>query len=272
MGPQDHLEVGVKARRQLYVLNRLEKRHQIEESSVWTFSSTDATVVNDSYAVVAVVIVIVVVVGCSGVAVWDELVVCAAVVVGIGAGARARVAGATGSRTTHRSVIDTDKMRFNTMSGDERNIRYDTMITEHQLTRTIACTEDRRKCYKDKFCISGSQASRREIKAEQFNRKSFLIIVESHRVNAMKIKSGIEFCSNEVSNLSTSSFRLSGLPPRTIITVKLFLLSLQIDDIVSCKNSEKNLDSYYFVTLFDFLSLKNDVNLISKSNKQKNFF
>jgi hypothetical protein len=38
----------------------------------------------------------------------------------------------------------------------------------------------------------------------------------------------------------------------------------------SCKNSKKNLDSYYFVTLFDFLSLKNDVNVASKSNKQKN--
>ncbi len=36
-----------------------------------------------------------------------------------------------------------------------------------------------------------------------------------------------------------------------------------------CKNSKKNLDSYYFVTLFDFLSLKNDVNVASKSNKQK---
>ena len=32
----------------------------------------------------------------------------------------------------------------------------------------------------------------------------------------------------------------------------------------SCKNSKKNLDSYYFVTLFDFLSLKNDVNVTSK--------
>jgi hypothetical protein len=31
----------------------------------------------------------------------------------------------------------------------------------------------------------------------------------------------------------------------------------------------KTLDSYYFVTLFDFLSLKNDVNVYSKSNKQK---
>jgi hypothetical protein len=32
-------------------------------------------------------------------------------------------------------------------------------------------------------------------------------------------------------------------------------------------NSKKNLDYYYFVTLFDFLSLKNDVNVASKSNK-----
>jgi hypothetical protein len=37
----------------------------------------------------------------------------------------------------------------------------------------------------------------------------------------------------------------------------------------SCKNSKKNLDSYYFVTLFDYLSLKKDVNVPSKSNKQK---
>jgi hypothetical protein len=32
---------------------------------------------------------------------------------------------------------------------------------------------------------------------------------------------------------------------------------------------KKNLDSYYFVTLFDFLSLKYDVNVPSTSNKQK---
>jgi hypothetical protein len=37
----------------------------------------------------------------------------------------------------------------------------------------------------------------------------------------------------------------------------------------SCKNSKKNFDSYYFVTLFDFLCVKNDVNVASKSNKQK---
>ena len=32
---------------------------------------------------------------------------------------------------------------------------------------------------------------------------------------------------------------------------------------------QKNLDSFSFVTLFDFLSLKNDVNVPSKSYKQK---
>jgi hypothetical protein len=40
----------------------------------------------------------------------------------------------------------------------------------------------------------------------------------------------------------------------------------------SCKNSKKNLDSYCFVTLFDLLSLKNYVNVPSKSNKQKKLF
>ncbi len=32
---------------------------------------------------------------------------------------------------------------------------------------------------------------------------------------------------------------------------------------------KKNLESYYFATLCDFLSLKNNVNVPSKSNKQK---
>jgi hypothetical protein len=36
--------------------------------------------------------------------------------------------------------------------------------------------------------------------------------------------------------------------------------------IIMQMHSKKNLDSYYFVTL---LSLKNDVNVASKSNKQK---
>jgi hypothetical protein len=44
---------------------------------------------------------------------------------------------------------------------------------------------------------------------------------------------------------------------------------IRIRILLSCKNSRKNLDSYYFVTLFDFLYLKNDVNVASKSNKQK---
>ncbi len=38
------------------------------------------------------------------------------------------------------------------------------------------------------------------------------------------------------------------------------------------QKKQENLDSYYFVTLFDFLSLKSDVNVPSKSNNQKNFF
>jgi hypothetical protein len=41
------------------------------------------------------------------------------------------------------------------------------------------------------------------------------------------------------------------------------------DPSIIMQNSKKNLDSFYFVTLFDFLSLKNDVNVPSKSNKQK---
>ncbi len=42
----------------------------------------------------------------------------------------------------------------------------------------------------------------------------------------------------------------------------------------SSKNSKKNLDSYRTVLwlLLDFVSLKNDVNVPSKSNKQKNLF
>jgi hypothetical protein len=35
------------------------------------------------------------------------------------------------------------------------------------------------------------------------------------------------------------------------------------------KYGKKNLDSFYFVTLFDFLSLKNYVNVPSNSTKQK---
>jgi hypothetical protein len=36
------------------------------------------------------------------------------------------------------------------------------------------------------------------------------------------------------------------------------------------KNSKKKFVSYSFLTFYDFLSMKNDVNVPSKSNKQKN--
>ncbi len=56
-----------------------------------------------------------------------------------------------------------------------------------------------------------------------------------------------------------------GLPdPLVVVCIRIRIL------LSSCKNSKKNLDSYYFVTLFDFLSLKNYLNVPpSKSNKQK---
>ncbi len=43
------------------------------------------------------------------------------------------------------------------------------------------------------------------------------------------------------------------------------------DPSIIMQKQEENLDSYYFVTPFDFLSLKNDVNVASKSNKQTKF-
>jgi hypothetical protein len=45
--------------------------------------------------------------------------------------------------------------------------------------------------------------------------------------------------------------------------------ALDPDPSIIMKNSKKNLESYYFVTLFDFSSLKNDVNVASNSNEQK---
>jgi hypothetical protein len=51
-----------------------------------------------------------------------------------------------------------------------------------------------------------------------------------------------------------------GLPdPELWIQILLWIRIL-----LSCKNSKKNLDSYYLMNLFDFLSLKNDVNVASK--------
>jgi hypothetical protein len=45
--------------------------------------------------------------------------------------------------------------------------------------------------------------------------------------------------------------------------------ALDTDPSINMKNNKKNLESYYFLTLFNFLSLKNNVNVPSKSNKQK---
>ncbi len=45
-------------------------------------------------------------------------------------------------------------------------------------------------------------------------------------------------------------------------------LALDPDPSIIMQKSKKNLYSYYLVTLFDFLSLKNDVNVASKSNRQ----
>jgi hypothetical protein len=52
-------------------------------------------------------------------------------------------------------------------------------------------------------------------------------------------------------------------PPRSIIYDSIILQS--------SKNSKKNLNSYCIVTSLWFLSLCNDVNVASKSNKQKKF-
>jgi hypothetical protein len=46
--------------------------------------------------------------------------------------------------------------------------------------------------------------------------------------------------------------------------------ALDPDPSIICKNSKKNLDSYYFVALFDFLSLKNDVKHLQKVISRKN--
>ena len=43
-----------------------------------------------------------------------------------------------------------------------------------------------------------------------------------------------------------------------------------LDPSIIMQKKKKNLDSYYFVTLFDFLSLKYDVNVPSKVLSRKN--
>ena len=57
--------------------------------------------------------------------------------------------------------------------------------------------------------------------------------------------------------------------PQSEVWIRI-LLCIRIRILLSSFiNSKKNLDSYYARALFDFLSLKNDVNVPSKSNKQK---
>jgi hypothetical protein len=41
------------------------------------------------------------------------------------------------------------------------------------------------------------------------------------------------------------------------------------DPTIIMQKNKKNLKSYFFLTLFDILSLKNNVNVQLKSNKQK---
>jgi hypothetical protein len=48
-----------------------------------------------------------------------------------------------------------------------------------------------------------------------------------------------------------------------------FVRGMDPDPSVIIQKSKTNLDSYYFVTLFHFLSLENYVNVPSNSNKQK---
>jgi hypothetical protein len=61
-----------------------------------------------------------------------------------------------------------------------------------------------------------------------------------------------------------------GLPdPDPLVEVLIRIRILIRILLSSCKNSKKNLDSYYFVTIFYFLSMKNYVNVASKSIKQK---
>jgi hypothetical protein len=70
-------------------------------------------------------------------------------------------------------------------------------------------------------------------------------------------------CCGSGSESGSTCFWASRIRIRILLWIRIRIL------LSSCKNSKKNLDSSYFVTLFEFLSLKNDVNVASKSHKQK---
>jgi len=150
--PQEHLEVGVKVRWQLHPLDSVEERNQIEERCTWSFASPYTTVVDNSDAIVTVLtrLSVVVVSRCTEVTIKDSLTVTAVVVVvGVGTRITRTGTGTAGRRTTNGSLIDANKMWLNAVSWDERNVRDHTMMPEHQLARTTACLEKRRKFNKD---------------------------------------------------------------------------------------------------------------------------
>jgi hypothetical protein len=82
------------------------------------------------------------------------------------------------------------------------------------------------------------------------------------------IKSAINQSINQCSGSGSTCFLTSRIRIHwsdVWIRIRLWIRIL----LSSCKNNKKNLEFYYFVTLLDFLSLKNNVNVPSKSNKQK---
>jgi hypothetical protein len=152
--PQDHLEVGAKVERRLPSGDAIEKRNQISnESSTWTLTSSIATVIDDPDTVVTVVFDVTVV-GMSTIEAVrygrNGIVTASTAVIIVGTGARTRT-GAAGCRTAYWSLIDPDEMGFNAMIGEQRNIRYHTMISKHQLAGTTTFSEEKTKYYSDNF-------------------------------------------------------------------------------------------------------------------------
>jgi hypothetical protein len=91
--------------------------------------------------------------------------------------------------------------------------------------------------------------------------KKLLICVTGTRYLSL-LKTGTVHCyqccgsGSESGSTGSTCFWASRI--RILLWIRIRIL------LSSCKNSKKNLDSYYLVTLFDFLSLKNDVNVASK--------
>jgi hypothetical protein len=75
---------------------------------------------------------------------------------------------------------------------------------------------------------------------------------------------GKQCCGSESGSTGSTCFWASRIRIRIHLS-EVWIRILQS----SCKNSKKNFDSSYFVTLFEFLTLKNDENGASKSHKPK---